>query len=97
MCRSVLYRVTTLHEQAPVARPAGKRGRSGVDDSGEKAKWERERTRGQSETVRRKRRGEGGEEDNLLCCQYVAHNDRLLDFSDTAIIAAADLGRSSLA
>lgn len=36
-------------------------------------------------------------EDNLLCCQYVAHNDRLLDFSDTAIIVAADLDRSSLA
>lgn len=36
-------------------------------------------------------------EDNLLCCQYVAHNDRLLDFSDTTIIAAADLDRSSLA
>lgn len=36
-------------------------------------------------------------EDNLLCCQYVAHNDRLLDFSDMAIIVAADLDRSSLA
>lgn len=36
-------------------------------------------------------------EDNLLCCQYVAHNDRLLDFSDTTIIVAADLDRSSLA
>lgn len=43
--------------------------------------------------------GAGGEkrEDNLLCCQYVAHNDRLLDFSDTTIIVAADLDRSSLA
>lgn len=43
--------------------------------------------------------GAGGEkrEDNLLCCQYVAHNDRLLDFSDTTIIIAADLDRSSLA
>jgi hypothetical protein len=36
-------------------------------------------------------------EDNLLCCQYVAHNDRLRDFSDTAIIVADDLARSSLA
>lgn len=41
--------------------------------------------------------GGGKREDNLLCCQYVAHNDRLLDFSDMAIIVAADLDRSSLA
>lgn len=43
----------------------------------------------------RREAGEG--KDNLLCCQYVAHNDRLLDFSDTAIIVATDLSRSSLA
>lgn len=41
--------------------------------------------------------GGGKREDNLLCCQYVAHNDRLFDFSDTTIIVAADLDRSSLA
>lgn len=41
--------------------------------------------------------GVGVRRDNLLYCQYVAHNDRLLDFSDMAIIVAADLDRSSLA
>ena len=57
---------------------------------------------GAKKTLERRRRGDGGRERrkeryNLLCCQYVAHNDRLLDFSDTPIIVATDLSRSSLA
>lgn len=61
---------------------------------------------GAKRTLEGRRRGDGGrgrrrrrrkERYNLLCCQYVAHNDRLLDFSDTPIIVATDLSRSSLA
>lgn len=75
----------------------GSRGQNGEEegpgDSGRKPAGARE----PGKPGRPARRARAGQPDNLLCCQYVAHNDRLLDFSDTAIIVAADLGRSSLA
>lgn len=96
MCRTVLYRVTTLHVPVRASSRKRERGRS-VRQPGKSlenarmSKSEQERAR----TDERREEGEG--KDNLLCCQYVAHNDRLLDFSDMAIIVATDLSRSSLA
>lgn len=76
---------------------AGKRGRGRANGDQGKAWRTRGRRREEERAMADGRGGEEGGKDNLLCCQYVAHNDRLLDFSDTAIIVATDLSRSSLA